>query len=104
MKLKLDENLGLLGKSLLEGEGHDGLTIADQQMTGAQDERLYEVCRHEGRVLVTLDHDFGQTLRFPPETTAGIVVIECRGRLSPTMIVARMRHASGPETVAKTER
>ena len=90
MKIKLDENLGLLGKSLLEAEGHDVLTIVDQRMMGAVDERVYEVCRDDGRVLVTLDHDFGHTLRFPPEVTAGIVVIECKGRLSPSMILARM--------------
>ncbi len=72
MKIKLDENLGLLGKSLLEADGHDVMTIADQQLSGAPDERVHVVCRDEGRMLVTLDHDFGQTLRFPPETTAGV--------------------------------
>jgi predicted nuclease of predicted toxin-antitoxin system len=91
MKLKLDENLGLLGKSLLDADGHDVMTVCEQQMMGAEDERVFEVCRSEGRVLVTLDHDFGQTLRFPPELTAGIVVIECKGRVSPAMILARMR-------------
>jgi len=77
MKVKPDENLGLLGKSLLEGDGHDVMTIAEQQMSGAEDERIYEHCRDEGRVLVTLDHDFGQTIRFPPDATPGIVVLEC---------------------------
>ena len=91
MKIKLDENLGLLGKSLLEADGHDVMTVVDQQMAGAEDERIYQVCREEGRLLVTLDHDFGHTLRFPPETTAGIVVLECKGRVSPSMIMARMR-------------
>jgi hypothetical protein len=41
MKIKLDENLGLLGKSLLEADGHDVMTLAEQQMTGAEDERVY---------------------------------------------------------------
>jgi predicted nuclease of predicted toxin-antitoxin system len=90
MKIKLDENLGSLGVSLLEADGHDVRTIAEQQMSGANDERIYEACRDENRVLVTLDRDFGQTIRFPPEVTAGIVVLECKGRLSPTMILARL--------------
>jgi predicted nuclease of predicted toxin-antitoxin system len=80
MKIKLDENLGLLGKTLLEAEGHNVMTVAEQQLSGAADASIYEVCWHEGRVLVTLDHDFSQTLRFPSEATAGIVVIECKGR------------------------
>ena len=90
MKFKLDENLGTLGQTLLAGDGHDVLTIVDQEMSGASDERIYEICREEGRVLVTLDHDFGQTLRFPPEATAGIVVLECKGRYSPAAILARV--------------
>ena len=90
MKLKLDENLGLLGKSLLEADGHDVMTVAEQQLMGAEDERVFQVCRSEGRALVTLDHDFGQTLRFPPEITTGIVVLECKGRVSPAMILARV--------------
>ena len=55
MKIKLDENLGSLGLSLLKAEGHDvELTIAEQQMSGAEDDRIYEACRDEGRVLVGL--------------------------------------------------
>lgn len=90
MKIKLDENLGSLGQSVLEADGHDVMSVVQQQMSGAGDEHLYGHCRQEGRVLVTLDHDFGQTIRFPLETTPGIVVLECKGRLSPSMILARM--------------
>ena len=31
MRLKLDENLGSIGLSLLESEGHDVKTIAEQR-------------------------------------------------------------------------
>lgn len=75
MKFKLDENIGTLGKNLLEAEGHDVMTVADERLSGASDERLYQVCRDERRILVTLDHDFGHVLRFPPEEMAGIVVL-----------------------------
>lgn len=90
MKIKLDENLGSIGLSLLEAEGYDVKTTAEQQMSGAKDQHIYEVCRDESRVLVTLDRDFGLTIRFPPEITSGIVVLECKGRLSPTSILARL--------------
>lgn len=90
MKFKLDENLGYLGKSLLEADGHDVMTVAEQRLSGIDDGGLYDVCRAEGRVLITLDRNFGLTLRFPPEQTAGIVVLDCRGRLSPRMISSRV--------------
>lgn len=91
MKFKLDENLGALGRDLLEGAGHDVATVVEEHLSGASDDRLYDVCRDEQRVLVTLDHDFGQILRFSPEAVAGIVILESPGRLSPARVVARLR-------------
>jgi predicted nuclease of predicted toxin-antitoxin system len=91
MKLKLDENLGELGRDLLTAKGHDVSTVARQRLSGSQDIALYEACRSEGRVLITLDRDFGEVLRFPPEGTAGIAILDCRGRLSPVTIGARIK-------------
>ena len=64
--------------------------MADQHLGGADDCAIYETCRDEGCVSVTLDHDFGETMRFPSEAIAGIVVIECKGRASPSMILSRL--------------
>lgn len=79
-----------MGKELLESQGHDVMTIAAESLSGATDVCVYNVCCAEDRVLVTLDHDFGQVLRFPPESLAGIIVLECPGRLSPKAIDARI--------------
>jgi predicted nuclease of predicted toxin-antitoxin system len=80
MKIKLDENLASLGRDLLIAAGHEVSTVLEQQLSGAADAVLYEACRAAGQVLVTLDRDFGEVLRFPPEPTAGTAVIDCRGR------------------------
>lgn len=90
MRFKLDENLGDLGRAILEAHGHDVMTVVQQGLSGSADTQVYRVCQYEERVLVTLDRDFGQTLRFPPEQTAGIVVLELRGRLSPASIAKRI--------------
>jgi predicted nuclease of predicted toxin-antitoxin system len=91
MKFKIDENLGDLGRDLFEAAGHEVSTVVQQQMRGANDVALYETCRAAGRVLVTLDRDFGEGLRFPPEDTAGIAILDCRGRFSPHAILARIK-------------
>lgn len=75
MKLKLDENLGVRGKQLLDAAGHDACTVAAQKLTAADDRHLIEICRLEGRALVTLDVDFANPLVFPPADYAGIAVI-----------------------------
>ncbi len=75
MKFKLDENFGTRTQQIFRTSGHDVLTVRDQQLQGCADQRLYEVCRAEHRCLVTLDLDFSDVLRFPPQQAHGIVVI-----------------------------
>jgi predicted nuclease of predicted toxin-antitoxin system len=90
MKFKLDENIGKRGIDLLRAEGHDVMTIRDQGMEGAPDEAVFHTCNAEGRALITLDHDFGQTLRFPPETSHGIVILELPSRATPRALLDRL--------------
>ena len=40
---------------------------------------------------ITLDRDFGEVLRYPPEATPGIAILACPGRLTPSPIRARIK-------------
>lgn len=75
MKLKLDENLGLRGKAILVGAGHDVCTVVEQSLVGYEDRAFIERCRTEGRDLVTLDLDFANPLVFLPSKYPGIAVL-----------------------------
>ncbi len=55
--------------------GHDAVTVLDQLLGGAVDERLACLCRDEERVLVTLDLDFSNIQTYPPSEHAGIIVL-----------------------------
>jgi len=91
VKIKLDENIGRRGQDLLKASGHDVMTVWDQGLRGATDEELFAICCAEGRALVTLDRDFGQVPRFPPERSAGIVILEVGPRATIQGIVGRLR-------------
>lgn len=75
MKFKLDENFGTRTRQIFRTQGHDVMTVRDENLQGCADQRLYEVCQTEQRCLVTLDLDFSDVLRFPPRDVNGIVVI-----------------------------
>ena len=75
MKLKLDENLGRRCVDILRAAGHEAATVTEQDLTGSEDSHLIRVCRDEDRCLLTLDLDFSNPLRFPPDKYAGIAVI-----------------------------
>ncbi len=91
MKFKLDENIGRRGLELLKASGHDVMTVWDQGLRGVSDEELFQICAVEGRVLVTLDRDFGQVTRFPPEKSAGIIVLDLGQRATLQGITGRLR-------------
>lgn len=85
MKLKLDENLDARLSSLLKEAGHDTLTVHDQALHTTEDQALYEWCIAEERILVSLDKDFANVLRFPPQGTPGLVVLRGPDDLLPTL-------------------
>ena len=91
MKIKLDENIGSRGVVFLRAAGHGVMTVREQNLHGATDKNLFAVCTAETRVLITLDHDFGQVLRFPPEHGAGLIILEPGGRLSIESLLDRLR-------------
>ncbi|MBV8534612.1 MAG: DUF5615 family PIN-like protein [Alphaproteobacteria bacterium] len=91
MKLKLDENIGRRDLELLRASGHDVATVWDQNLHGVPDQKLFEICGAEERALVTLDRDFGQVTRFPPERSAGIIVLDVGPRTTLQGIVDRLR-------------
>jgi hypothetical protein len=54
MKFKVDENLPIEVVRMLEDNGHDALTVLDQNLGGALDSRIAQVCKEEKRALITL--------------------------------------------------
>ena len=76
MRVKLDENLGRRIKHVFSEAGHDAQMVREEGLSGSPDEVIFARSQDEGRILVTLDHDFGNLLRFPYEESAGIVILE----------------------------
>ncbi|MGD0384325.1 MAG: DUF5615 family PIN-like protein [Thermoguttaceae bacterium] len=75
MKLKLDENFDMRLVGMLTAESHDVDTVLAEGLSGCKDETIYDACRNNGRVLITLDLDFSNPFRFPPFECEGIIVV-----------------------------
>lgn len=82
MKFKLDENLGNRTLRVFIERGHDAHTVKQENLAGCPDQELFQICCGEGRCIVTLDLDFSNVLRFPPELSSGIAVL--RGPKNPS--------------------
>jgi predicted nuclease of predicted toxin-antitoxin system len=86
MDIKLDENFGPSTQKLFLDAGHTCATVPDENLSGADDPEVLKAAVDEGRILVTMDHDFGNVLIYPPEKACGTVVINPPGRVSRTML------------------
>lgn len=73
MKLFLDENLSPQHASELRAEGYDAIAVLEAGLSGATDEQVLRFAVDKGRVVVTLDADFANVMRFPPDRTLGVV-------------------------------
>jgi uncharacterized protein (DUF433 family) len=93
VKFKLDEHLDWRLAAVVADSEHDADTVKDEGLSGEQDEALYKTCVADGRVLITLDLDFANPLRFPPEPTAGVVVLRPKRPILP-LIEATLRQRS----------
>ena len=74
MKFKTDENLPVEVDELLRQDGHDSLSVVDQQLAGHPDTDVAVTCQTEQRALVTLDLDFSDIRAYPPGDYHGIIV------------------------------
>lgn len=75
MRFKLDENLGTRISELFHNAEFIFKTVRDQNLPGCSDQQLYEVCCAEQMFLVTLDLDFAEVTRFPPDKLGGIAIL-----------------------------
>lgn len=75
MRFKLDENLPVQLKHLIEASGHDAATVLDEGIGGASDAEVLSVRIAEERVLVTQDLDFSDIRAYPPSGSPGINVL-----------------------------
>jgi hypothetical protein len=87
MKIKLDENIGERGKSLLIAAGHDVCTVLEQNLQSAPDPEVIEVCQIEQRCLVTLDLDFSNPIQYNPAEYSGIAVFRLPKSPSPQDLI-----------------
>ena len=75
MRFKTDENLHPQLAVFLRENGHDALTVWDEELRGHPDTDLAAACQSEQRALVTLDTGFADIRVYPPRQYAGLIVL-----------------------------
>jgi predicted nuclease of predicted toxin-antitoxin system len=75
VRFKIDENLPVELAGEFLAAGHEAVTVDDEQLVGSSDPDLFQVCKIEDRILVTLDLDFADIRTYPPDQHPGLIVL-----------------------------
>jgi predicted nuclease of predicted toxin-antitoxin system len=78
VKLKLDENLSRHLQPALAAFGHDVTTAAQEGLLSQPDAAMAAAASKEGRILLTLDVEFGDLRKYPPGSHPGILLFRPR--------------------------
>lgn len=73
MKLLFDENISPQHAARLRNMGYDAVATTELNLSGASDSAVRAAAIADERVLVTLDADFGNILRYPPIESPGVI-------------------------------
>ena len=97
MRFKLDENLSASLVRIVVDAGFDCTSVGEERLTGSHDEVIHSAVSREERILITLDLDFANPLRFFPPANGGTIVL--RSSVPTFQAIARllqnaMRHTS----------
>jgi predicted nuclease of predicted toxin-antitoxin system len=76
VRLLLDENLSHHHAERLKILAFDAISVLEAGLSGAPDEVIRQFAIESSRILVTLDADFANILRFPPTGTRGVIRIK----------------------------
>lgn len=64
----------------LDSEGHEVVRLSARLRVDADDSAVIEEAQKIGEILLSLNGDFADLLRYPPEEYAGIVALQVRNR------------------------
>ncbi len=73
MKLLFDENLSPAHAAHLRQNNIDAVSVVEEGLAGSNDSLVRAAAVRAGRILVTLDGDFANILRYPVEGTPGVI-------------------------------
>lgn len=74
-QFEVDENLPVEVLDAFRTAGYDAISAVDQGLGGAAAPEVADVCRREGRALLTLDLDFADIRANPPDEYPGVIVL-----------------------------
>ncbi len=76
MDFLTDENVYSPAVQMLRELDHNVFDLKEKELFGVTDKKVFDLAQKEKRILITLDHNFGNLIKYPLGTHWGIIVIK----------------------------
>ena len=86
MKFLADENVAPRVITVLRKERFNVLSVYEEQLSGASDEKILGFAKKQKRIILTHDKDFGNLIRQPSQPPCGIILLRLRNQ-SPKNVI-----------------
>lgn len=78
-RILLDQGLAPLAAAILRESGWDALHVSEAGLQSADDIEILNAARHDGRICITLDHDFHSHLELTGADSPSVVFLRIQG-------------------------
>jgi predicted nuclease of predicted toxin-antitoxin system len=93
LKIVVDEDMPRSTTQLFQSMGFETLDVRDVGLKGRSDDEIFAFAQREQAVIVTGDLGFGNILRYPLGSHAGIIVVHYPNEVSNSEINNKIREA-----------
>jgi predicted nuclease of predicted toxin-antitoxin system len=100
-RLLADEDVPMSTVEMLRREGFEVLDVREVGLRGKTDDEVFDFAQQEQAVILTGDVGFGNLLRYPLGTHAGIIVVHYPNEMSCSAINGEIRAACAALTEAE---
>ncbi len=84
-----DENIALRVVEALRKEKFDVLSVFEEKLSGASDEKLLKLALKEKRIILTHDKDFGNLIHWLHRSHSGVILLRFKNQ-SPQNVIQRL--------------
>ena len=78
MKFLFDENISVKHAVELRANSYDAVSVLEVGLSGRSDGEIWKYCLKEKRIIVTLDSDFSNILKYQIRESSGVIRIKIK--------------------------
>ncbi|MFQ6073454.1 MAG: DUF5615 family PIN-like protein, partial [Methanosarcinales archaeon] len=91
LKFLIDECLPQSVTVFLRDMGYDAIDVYEIGLKSASNDEIFAIAQRDNRIVITKDKGFGNPLKYPLESSQGIIIVKVPSNYTSKKIVATLK-------------